>query len=241
MRLQQLFAVRFVHSEEETKTPLHQVIIPNSLAVNAGDGSIFTTEEDGTTVRLTGAQDLHLENYVGHDRPLAGLPTGNSEFNNGVLDGLTDVLNHVYFHTRAFIPSDDEGLIGGVTITENTPVRLIPQGEPKVGENRVIIEYQSDSGLEQIQLYYTIPEGMTTISPLRLRFRDVRGEGNFSTIGDALDAEVIPYNFIPKNTGLWVIELVHDYNTSVTAYEGGDLVGYIRIGVQAADEVGGPV
>lgn len=231
MRIKQIFAVRFIHSELDGKIPHDRVLNPLGLGVNLGDGTMYTTTRDGDTVEFSDNASLDAEDYVGHDRPLVGRPTESSAMNNGDLDGISDIVNHVYYHTRAYIPNRDDRLVGGITIHSGTEVVLKPHGPAVPGENSVTLEYQTLDGAASSVFKYTIPEGLSDIQPLRLRFRSVDGTGTFTTLPDDIEASYEPYRFVPSGDGLWAIELVHDYGEGPHDYALGDLVAYLRVGV----------
>jgi len=230
VRINQIFAIRFIHSEEERKSPYDKVITPLGLAVNLTDGVMFTTTREGRTVKLSSGQVVDTDRYVGHDRPLADRPTSDSEFNNGSLNGLTDIVNHVYYHTLAYEAGEDERLMGGATVYSGTQVTFRKTTPTRVGEQTVIMEYLTNDGLVEDTLTYEIPSGMTSIQPLRLRFRSVEGSTAFSTLPEDDEAAYEPYLFTPQGEGLWVIEFVHDYGEGMHAVEDGEILAYVRIG-----------
>lgn len=233
MGYKQLFAVRFIHSEADGDSPIDRAVLPVSLSVNAADGSLFTSDENGKPKRLANNDDLFLERYVGIDRPLIGKPSESSDINNGIVANITDTLNHLYHHTLAYVPSEDERALGGATVYPNSFIHIESKDGPTVGLNHITLHY-GETGQElngSVDYAYTIPEGVRGISPLRVRWRAIGSAGKYSALHPTVGKASIPNGVTLQSPGLWIAELVHDYGLVPPTYEGGSIVAYLRIEV----------
>lgn len=231
------YAVRFIHSEVEHKTPDDLSLIPVGIGINAGDGSVFISDEDGKTIRLTDAQNLELEKYVGRGRPLSDFTSEDDEVNLGTAEDLTGTLNHLYHHTLLYTPPGDERRLGFLTVPAGSVVSITPPEVPTLGDNKVTVRYQNPQSLQydEIDYVYSLVGDIEGIRKIRLRHRCIEGQGRFSAVDNERleDPDYTPseYDFIPQGGGMWLVELVHDFSEGPSSFEGGDLVGYLAIGV----------
>lgn len=237
MQLKKQFATRFIHSELPATVPQDLALRPIGIGINAGDGSVFTSDEFSNTIPLSGARDLELEKYVGRGRPLEDDPSDSEDINSGNVSNLNDIVNHLYLHTLAYTPPSDDRRLGIVTVDAGSMLTLEPAAAPQVGTNKVTLHYlnRQTQQIEELDFFYEIVDGATNVSNLRLRFRCLAGNGDFSQVDQQMlevpDYTPSIYDFIPESGSTWLIELVHDYGTGAKGYHDGQLVGFVRVEV----------